>query len=81
MGVMACDRVGCESIMCDRLILDGSRYLCDSCYDELLEWKRSWPSHMTKDKVRALIEQFMESQSAPIPLDEDGIDAEFERLT
>ena len=80
MGVMECDREGCESIMCRRIILDN-QYICDSCYEELLEYKRSWPSHMTKDRVRLLIEHFMASRSAPIPLDEEGIDAEFARLT
>lgn len=77
---MECDREGCESIMCRRIILDN-QYICDSCFEELLEWKRSWPSHMTKDRVRKLIEEFMDSRSAPIPLDAAGIDDEFARLT
>lgn len=35
MGVMACDRNGCENIMCDRHShIHG--HLCDSCFDELV---------------------------------------------
>lgn len=34
MGVLACDRAGCENIMCDRLShIYG--YICDECFDEL----------------------------------------------
>lgn len=34
MGVMRCDRNGCENIMCYRL--SGKYgYICDECFDEL----------------------------------------------
>ena len=36
MGVMACDREGCESVMCRRLS-DKYGYLCDDCFRELVE--------------------------------------------
>ncbi len=35
MGVLACDREGCENIMCDRLS-DTFGYLCWECFDELV---------------------------------------------
>ena len=41
MGVMACDRRGCEHIMCDRVILNGSRYICEDCFTELVIAKGS----------------------------------------
>ena len=36
MGVLACDRNGCENIMCD-YYSDTYGYLCWECYNELLE--------------------------------------------
>ncbi len=36
MGVLACSRVGCENIMCDRLShLHG--YICYDCFEELVK--------------------------------------------
>lgn len=35
MGVMACYRVGCENVMCDRLS-NKYGYICDECFDELV---------------------------------------------
>lgn len=37
MGVNACDRVGCNHIMCDTLVKTKKReyYVCESCYSEL----------------------------------------------
>ena len=35
MSVLACDRNGCEHIMCNRLILDSTMYICNTCFDEL----------------------------------------------
>ncbi len=34
MGVMACSRRGCESVMCDRYSLRYG-YICSGCFDEL----------------------------------------------
>jgi hypothetical protein len=36
MGVMACDRVGCENVMCDRISDERQEYLCRECFDELV---------------------------------------------
>jgi hypothetical protein len=34
MGVMRCDRSGCESILCN-LYSDEFGYICNGCFDEL----------------------------------------------
>ncbi len=83
MSVLACDRSGCPSIMCDRLILDGSAYLCDSCNDELLSFRKTWPERMTGADVKAKIERFLTTQPGTYsqPLDRDGIDDHFSALT
>ena len=36
MSVLACDRKGCQNIMCDRLS-DDYGYICNECFEELLE--------------------------------------------
>jgi len=35
MGVLACDRKGCDNIMCGRYN-DELGYICDECYAELV---------------------------------------------
>lgn len=35
MGVLACDRNGCENVMCDRYNPDLG-YICNECFDELV---------------------------------------------
>ncbi len=35
MGVMMCDREGCENVMCDRYSLNFG-YICQECFDELV---------------------------------------------
>lgn len=82
MGVMACDRTGCNHIMCERLILNGSSYICEDCWDELLVEKAKWPSAMSAKDVRDSIKEFMDSQPGTGKiLDSAGIDEEFRRLT
>ena len=36
MGVLSCDRLGCQNIMCDRLSFKYG-YICNECFDELVE--------------------------------------------
>lgn len=36
MGVMQCDRLKCESILCDRYSSDFG-YICSDCFDELVQ--------------------------------------------
>ena len=35
MGVLACDRNGCENIMCDILVM-GTYYVCEECAEEFI---------------------------------------------
>lgn len=83
-----CDRYGCATVLCDRLILEGSCYLCDDCYQELIEAKKYWPLNMTAWRVRILIEEFLR-RFPPDTLmyphcflsTSKTVDEEFERLT
>jgi hypothetical protein len=34
MGVMACDRKGCNNIMCKIMTVDQEYYICNECYEE-----------------------------------------------
>ena len=36
MSVLACDRMGCENVMCDRICHDRQEYLCQRCFEELV---------------------------------------------
>lgn len=53
MSVLACDRKGCENVMCDRLSSNFG-YICSDC---LTEMSRTIPLITFK-----LIERFMESK-------------------
>lgn len=79
MGVMACDRKGCEHIMCDRLILDNL-YICPECWKELVNVKdNTWDKKMTAAEVRRSIERFMRSDVGEYR--EVDTKEEFDRLT
>lgn len=49
MGVLACDRKGCENVMCDNISHGRNEYLCWECKSEL------------KDKPYCDINTFMET--------------------
>ncbi len=86
MGVMECGRLGCEEIMCNKLILEHSRYICWDCWKELLEYKATWNAkEMPAGGVREYILYFMNKTRrgflepvTPVQID---IEEEFERLT
>jgi hypothetical protein len=67
--------------MCNRLICDGHYYICDDCWEELLEFRAGWPDSMTVTGVREAIDKFMDTNPGTRVLDRDGIEDEFERLT
>jgi hypothetical protein len=71
MGVMECCR--CDNVMCDHLLF-GSRYLCDECWTELLQLKKTWPDRLTTGDVETRIREFMETTNGtfdePRPTDE-----------
>ncbi len=62
MSVMACDRRGCRNVMCDRLSDQYQAYLCDSCFEELvnqgihisiIDFLNSEPQSDSRDAVYA----------------------------
>lgn len=86
MSAKYCARGNCPEIMCDRLILDSTRYICNSCYEELCRWQATWPETEVR-RVASKIRDFMcsdpgdfEPQPLP-PTDREAMDAEFKRLT
>jgi hypothetical protein len=82
MSVMACDRMHCQHVMCERLILDRSAYICDDCFDELVEWRKTWPDEMRASEIAQRIRVFMaQPLNEHRVLNKDGIEEEFRRLT
>lgn len=67
--------------MCDRCILNGSKYICNSCYNELVEYKDTWTPPLTKRQIREKIESFMETEPETYRLKDVDIDEEFKNLT
>ena len=51
MGVLNCDRQGCDNIMCDRYS-DKYGYLCWECYSELVNKKISVSEFMRTIKAK-----------------------------
>jgi hypothetical protein len=82
MSVNSCGRKDCESIMCDRTILNGAFYICESCFSELDNNRRFWPDYMKISEVRENIERFMKTKpGATITPVSAKIEAEFKKLT
>lgn len=63
MGVMPCERNGCEHIMCKILI--DNKYICDSCFIELQNSKGRWPTDLTKEEVRQAVRTFLDTEAGP----------------
>jgi hypothetical protein len=84
MGVMGCSRSGCSAIMCDRIILGNTRYICGSCFGELLTCKEAWLEEpLRRSQVEERIIDFMDNTvpGSLTILDRKGIEDEFKRLT
>jgi hypothetical protein len=86
MGVKACNRKACNQVMCNCLIElgdQGEYYICNSCFEELLVYKATWPKKMNVSDVKDRIKFFM-SRTKPghfnEDLDEEGINREFESM-
>jgi len=61
MGVMACDRTGCDNVMCDRYS-NRLGYICCECFDELVNLG-----------ITANVEEFMDTPKRVRP--EQYVDA------
>jgi tRNA G26 N,N-dimethylase Trm1 len=90
MGVMACDRQGCDNIMCTRTIrgsrhYTGSYYICDDCFRELVALKGTWRGPLAESEIVEKIAEFMETERQGGTADDidgrDGIDEIFRHLT
>jgi len=64
MGVLACNRNGCENIMCARYSYEYG-YICDECFEELV-----------KSGVDTNIAEFMYLEKQP-PYRRDAAEARF----
>ena len=62
MSVLACDRVGCENIMCDRFSVSHG-YVCGDCFIEMLDAQ--------SDGVTFSIKEFMQT---PKCADDSAVD-------
>ena len=67
MGVMQCDRMGCENIMCSRYH-ERHGYICDECFEELVN-----------SGVQTDIAEFMMTEKDE-PLDEKATREYFEKI-
>ena len=82
MGVLACGRSKCPHIMCDRIILEHTHYICDECWEELLAARAGWPDTMTALEVQEAILTFMRTEPGTHKiLNAEEIEREFRRLT
>lgn len=58
MGAMTCGRKGCETAMCTRLV-DGSWYICEPCYDDLVRMTLSkLPDRSTVKEIKDAINEW-----------------------
>ncbi len=70
MGVMACNRRNCDNIMCNRTILRRKYYICDECFDELMNLKKVFiriadtqdPEIFEEESIKEGIEEFMDTE-------------------
>ncbi len=63
MGVLKCDRKGCDNVMCNRRSSQHG-YICDSCFEELVE-RLVWQGSNIN------IGEFMEAEKGGLSLEEE----------
>lgn len=80
MSVLACDRLDCGNIMCDRLLFN-SHYICGECWQELLAYKATW-KNLTESQIKLKIMGFFGTEPGTYFSEEIvDIDEVFDRLT
>lgn len=73
MGVMSCDRLGCENIMCQRMTPCGN-YICWECVSEFQTVMGG--RKRTVSKFKKKLEKFLKTRKPDEkPDEEDGITA------
>jgi hypothetical protein len=68
MGVMECDRIGCDSIMCHK-ISDCHGYICHECFEELKDFMIT---EIKRSGVIPSITTFMNRDKREIPFMADN---------
>lgn len=58
MSVLACDKKGCENIMCDTCI-DGKYYICNNCKEDFKEWLSNLNEPLYLDSLTFIKELFI----------------------
>lgn len=85
MSVLACDRIGCENVMCDAMLFGNEMYICWQCLAELEEYKNTWELPITEAEIEKRIRGFMDSgpgafKVTPIE-DREGVERVFAKFT
>lgn len=85
MSVLACSRSNCPNIMCDKLILNHTHYICNDCFDELTRWKYQLLSNsqppVKVDEIRGLISSFLNSKvGSTITNNSEATEEDFDRV-
>lgn len=83
MGVMECRRAGCDQIMCD-VLLFSKYYICDYCYADLLETKKTWDGVAVRD-VSDLVMKFLDTKKSVsgrphLSTDPEDVEREFNSI-
>jgi len=69
MGVLNCDRNGCDNVMCDRSSHEYG-YICDECFEELVQFY----------KTNKNIEYFMDTPKSKSPNSTDDNKDELDNI-
>jgi len=79
MGVMACDRTGCDSIMCDTYI-EVTGYICNECIREFKQYiENNDIKPKTHHDIKNLVIGFMNTLKPCGNDDEMTVDEFFEK--
>jgi len=82
MGVLACDRNGCENIMCD-IYVSGSFYVCRECKNEFQEYlEKENISVSTEGEIKRELTKFMATEKGYYNIGENmGVEDFFKKYT
>jgi len=73
MGVLSCERRGCDNVMCDHIVTVSpkeyyhtesrymSRYICDECLSLFLDIKNQLSANATEEEVCIAIDNFFDN--------------------
>lgn len=73
MGVLSCDRLGCNNIMCDILVPEVG-YMCYECVSEFKQYAKS-ANPQTQGELIVLLKKFMgirreDLDTTPVDIDQ-----------